>query len=217
MGLGKLFRLIIENKLNNITRKLALVGLNESDIEGEITSIDEIVNIVSSSHRLFRKSLEYIILRDIRLFFQNEKIELADKLEIYFPRKGRRAKWVEFSYYFDLTVPALKLTTFSIFLIILVVLATIAAILWIIFGETELYVHSVLSNVPLIPVIVMSVLVSLGLIATWGHDALPARTIEELVDKIISRNLSDLLTEDKILFKELVLRELETVSQPGEA
>jgi hypothetical protein len=46
------------------------------------------------------------------------------------------------------------------------------------------------------------------MIMDFGTRALPAKTIDELIDKIITDSLADLLCDDKKKFKEIVTKEL---------
>src|SRR5688572_29209838 len=114
--------------MENLTTQLNSIGLTDSDIDVDekIESIDEIVRYVSSSNRLFRKTIKHLIVRDIKLYFDNNSIGLDDGLKGFFPRRGRKTEWIKFSYYLDLKVPELKLTKFSIFLLIILVISVVA-------------------------------------------------------------------------------------------
>jgi hypothetical protein len=196
--------------MDNLTIQLNSIGLTDSDIDVDekIESIDKLVLYVSSSNRLFRKTIKHLILRDIKLYFDNDSIGLNDDLKGLFPRKGRKTEWIKFSYYFDLKVPELKLTKFSIILITILAISVVTLILWLVFGQTELLIHSIATKVPLIPIVLMTAILQLGLIGMFGQTDLPAKTIGELADEIISKNLSDLLTDDKKKYKEIIAREL---------
>jgi len=194
--------------MDNLTTRFTTIGLNDSDLDDRIDSVDEIVHHVSSSNRLFRKTIKHLILRDIKHYFANEIIELNDELKVFFPRNGRRLEWIKFSYYLDFKVPALKMTKFSVVLLTIFALSIVTLILWLVFVQTDLLIHSTLSNVPLISVILMASILPLGLIVWLGQTALPAKTVGDLADEIISKNLSELLAEDKKRYKEIILKEL---------
>lgn len=194
--------------MNNLTTHLDTLGLTDSDVDEELSSVDDIIQYVSSSNRLFRKTIKHILLKDIQAYFDNETIKPSDDLTKLFPRKSRRTEWIKFSYYLDFKVPSLKLTLISIILMTIIVLGVGLIILWLVFGQTELFIHSALSKMSLIPVILMTAIIPFGLIASVGETVLPAKTVDELLDQIISKNLSDLLTDDKLRYKEMILNEL---------
>lgn len=194
--------------MNKFATQFKTIGLTESDVDEKIESVAEIVHCVSSSNRLFRKTIKHLILRDIRLYFENETITPDDELKKFFPGKGIRTEWTRFSYSLDLKVPGLRLTKFAIVLLIIFALSTVTFMLWLIFAQTALFIHALVTKIPLIPMILMIACMLLALIAWLGHTALPAKTIEELTDKIISENLSDLLTDDRKKYKEMILNEL---------
>jgi hypothetical protein len=72
----------------------------------------------------------------------------------------------------------------------------------------EVFIHSYISKVLFVPLTFIDGITPSILIAAWGQTVLPVKTLDDLLDKIISRNFSDLLYDEKKKFKEIIGREL---------
>jgi hypothetical protein len=195
--------------MNVLKNQLEAIGLTESDVDEGITSIDDLVNHVASSMILFRKTLRCLVFRQIRTYFDSEALSLSDDLRKYFPRRGRMREWTKFREFLDLRVPRLRLTALATTLLVVVCVVFLGFYLWIVFAQTELLIHSLVSKVPLLSIIFPLTVLPVGFIALVGRTRLPARTFDELVDEIISSNFADLLGDDKRMFKEIIRQELE--------
>jgi len=195
----------------DLINHLNTIGLTENDIDEKVKSVGDLVICVSSSTRLFRKTLKHILFKEIRIYFDNDSIGINDELSKYFPRKGRRFDWIKFSNFFNLKIPRLKLSAFAIALIVIDCLSVCGFVIWIAFGQTDLLIHSLVSKIPLLPLVLSAGLLALGFIAGFGSTRLPAQTFDDLVDEIISKNFADLLCDDRKVFKEIVLKELSFV------
>jgi hypothetical protein len=190
-----------------IKDKAEKLGLKEEDFDENINSLNELVHTVSGSGRLYRKTLKYIILNKIRTYLDNEVIAETDALTTFFPRRERRRSWYDFSDSFDLTIPGLRLTTPAIVILVFYCLTIGYFLIANLLSDTDMLVHVKLSGISLWPIFVGSLL-PIGPIYHLGLVALPGRTIDDLIDGIIQKNMVDLLADDRQGFKYLIIHEL---------
>jgi hypothetical protein len=193
----------------NVLANLEWIGLDVTDVEGEtIDSTEELIQCVAGSYRLFQKSCSYIILQDLRLFVEDETVQPKDPLTRWFPLGRRRFAWVKYANYSELIIPRLKLTVYIIAILVMIGMSVLAFCGWLLFAQTDLLIHAFMVKIALISMIFTAAGMLMALIAALGATALPAKTVQELVEKIIKKNLKTLLEDDRKRFKELLRREL---------
>lgn len=150
---------------------------------------------------------------DIRLYFNNPNIELHDSLKDYFPKRGLRFEWIKFSNYFrliKLNIPELKATRITVAILFIYSIGLIYFLVLVLFSQIDLTVHMALNKVALIPFL-FSIGTFFGFgIYLSGRRRLPAKTIDDLAENIIRKNLTQILTDDKKLLKELLLKQFQT-------
>ena len=194
--------------MNSIER----LGLQPSDFSDEIVSDEQIIDAICTSYRLFRQVIYVIVLEKLRIYFNNEGLQKSDKLTSLFPLKGRRAKWLRFQVDFDMIVPDLG---WNLFLKSVMAVYAVASIFLLIAGLSHLSVGDwftvLLTNTPgTLAFLFFIYMTPLGLIAWFGNFHLPGKTIDDLIDGIITKNVPRLLGEDRAGLKLLLHERLTT-------
>ena len=94
----------------SIERQLSKLGLSIADIDGQVSSDQDIISEITGSGRLYRKSLGHILLNWIKEYLGDPSIKPSDLLVSFFHSKNRRSDWNAFREYLMLKIPGLKLT-----------------------------------------------------------------------------------------------------------
>ena len=165
----------------------------------------------SSSAIEFRKSIDEIVFGRLRDFFMTKGQEISrdsslrDLLGKHFTLKD----WNELGN-IDLRIPELR--RHKAFNYVTAIYGLTAVTIWVIILVTNLEALIIVSSLPLGVVasvlFILTLSPVLGFMAIFKKRILPADTIDKLVDGIISENWSDLLTDDKKWFKEILEQEL---------
>jgi hypothetical protein len=158
--------------------------------------------------------MRHIILQKLRNHFGKGDLQGADRVEILFPLKGRRKKWHEFQLEFDLIVPGLR-TPAPV--VAIAVIYAIVSLLMIIGGVLNVPLIDFLViidgakglTVYLLYLLYLIVLIPAGIIAYIGNLKLPCKTIDDLIERIISKNTKTMLGDDRMGLKTILREQLE--------
>jgi hypothetical protein len=94
--------------MDNLTNHIDAIGLTNDDLDEKFETTDDLINYISSTSRPFRKALRHILLKDIKLYFDNDLIKGTDVLWTYFREKDRKLEWIKFTHFFpDYKIPKL--------------------------------------------------------------------------------------------------------------
>ncbi len=183
------------------------LGLKSDDFNETVNSKLELIESVLTSGRLFRKSIQYIILKELRICFRNSKLDYSDSLEVYFNQRGRKKQWKRFRDSMELKTPNLEVTKLAVAFMGLYVILFVFFIVKSALDDFSRFIW-LLGNIPFDILILSGIGVPLAIIYGLGRTDLPARTIDGLIDKIVQENIYDLLTSDKRKLREILEREL---------
>ncbi len=184
------------------------IGLTLTDFDEEIKSEGHLIELITSSGLLYRKAIQYLILRDLRAYFNNPQLNYSDGIIQYFKFFGRGKKWKEFSNYIQFKVPPLKTSNIAKLLMSIFLVVYGYFILKVASLSTDLFVHAVISGLSIGGIVSLGALIPLALIYAYGQTKLPVKNIEDLVDKIIQQNIGDLLSDDKAKLKQILRNEI---------
>ena len=165
----------------------------------------------SSSAIEFRKSIEGIVFRRLKDFFKTKGKDISrdSSLRELLGKRFVPADWYELKS-IDLQIPELRRLKAFTYVTATYVLTALTT--WTIVLLTNLETLFILSSLPLGVVasglFVLTFSPILLFKAIFKKRLLPVDNINDLVDGIISENWSDLLTDDKRLFKEILAQEL---------
>jgi hypothetical protein len=188
------------------------LGLSPDDFGKQIDSKEELIHEVTQSFRTLRKVLVHLISRDLRVYFDNSKLQFNDSISGYFPYRKRKELWFKFRTSINYKTPPLNRTNFSIALQIITLALSGYYIVKIISGNFPMYIHAKLSGFPFWVVGALLcgiVMIPLLIIDSFGQTALPAKDLDGLINKIIQENMADLLYDDRKKLIELLTKELE--------
>jgi hypothetical protein len=87
---------------------LKKIGLSKSDFDQELKSENDIVSYVSTSGRLYRKAIQYIVLKELRIYLDNPSLGYSDDISQYFKYKGRKKSWTKFKDWMEFKTPELR-------------------------------------------------------------------------------------------------------------
>ena len=194
--------------MNN--EKLSKLGLTIDDLEKQPGSNLELIESITTSGRLYRKSLQFIILKNLRTSLNNSQLNYDDNLRPYFPYWGRRQKWKDFRGTMNFKTPDLRATKLTIGIMIAFTLIYISLIIKLKWDNVDFFIHASLSGIPLDGVFFFGLVIPLIGIHYIGKTDLPAKDIDGLVDKIIRKNIFDLFDSDKTKLKNVIENELNT-------
>ncbi|HBK89000.1 MAG: hypothetical protein U0289_06780 [Cyclobacteriaceae bacterium] len=182
------------------------IGLEPGDLDQAITSKSEVIEAVLASARLFRKVLHQVIYRELKIHLNNPKLNLSDELVPYFPFRHRTRSWGKFRNVMPYDVPGLQLSWLAKIIMITYVIVFVYMSFRLSHGPAHLMM--------MIPkplggaLLVVELLFPLGIMYEFGQTSLPARRVEELIDKIIQENMLDFLTSNKEKMRVLLEKEL---------
>jgi hypothetical protein len=165
----------------------------------------------SSSAIEFRKSIDGIIFGRLEDFFKAKGKEISrdSSLKDLLGKQFTPSDWYDLEN-IDFRIPELRRHKAFNYVAATYVLAAI--ITWTIGFFTNLETLFIVSSLPLGVVASVMFILTLspivGLLAIFKKRLLPVDNIDKLVDGIIAENWSDLLTDDKTLFKEILEQEL---------
>lgn len=192
-------------ELSEKKKRLGLKPYHLQDVH--IGGIDELIEHVTQSGLLYRTAIQNLTLNKLRDHMANQAIEPDDELAQYFPKKHRKSLWNNFRKNFPLKAPGLKLTRFAQVLCGISVLGFVY-LNYLIFTEGfEIVLALKLAGFGLYPLLVIFFVI-LGIITTYGSNRLPAGTVYDLMDKVVSLNHANLLSYDKAALKTLLKQEL---------
>lgn len=170
--------------------------------------IDKQIEEVASSAIEFRTTLDRIIFKKLRTFFQlkNKEISRESKLTSLFDKTVDRNQWYEMEV-IGMRIPGLRRNRAHGYLTAIYLLTAILT--WTIFLIKNAEVIIAPWGLPIVGILItvsFSPVVLLGL--ACKKSIIPVTTIEHLVDAIIKENWGNLLADDKRLFKEILKKEL---------
>lgn len=194
--------------MNN--QRLSKLGLTIDDFDHVPSSNLELIELITTSGRLYRKSLEFIILKDLRLSLSNSQLNYNDILKPYFPYWERRKKWKSFREAMNFKTPNLQATKLTIVVMIAFTLVYSSLILKLMFNNADFFMHASLSGISLNGILFLGLATSLMGIYYIGRTDLPAKDVDGLIDKIIKKNIFDLFDSDKAQLKNLIENQLNT-------
>jgi hypothetical protein len=187
---------------------LEKIGLTKSDFDEELKSESDLISSVSTSGRLYRKAIQYIILKELRIYLDNPHLNYSDDISQYFKYKGRKKRWTKFRDWMGLKTPELRVENFAIFLMVAYLLGYGYYVLKFLFNNTDFLTHVSMSGLSLSGLFLLGALAPLVVIFHMGKTELPAKSVDGLVDKIIQENMHDLLTDDRENLKEIIRKEI---------
>jgi hypothetical protein len=165
----------------------------------------------SSSAIEFRKSIDGIVFGRLKYFFKTKGKEISrdSNLRDLLGKRFTPTDWYELED-IDFQIPALRRHKAFTYVTVAYILSAIA--IWIIILLTNLETLFILSSLPLgVAASVLFILTFspiIGFMAIFKKGLLPVKNIDDLVDGIIAENWSDLLMNDKRLFKQILEQEL---------
>lgn len=175
--------------------------------EKEIQEVDSLIDKLAGSAIEFRKSIYDIIFNRVSRFFgkKNKVITSDTQLKELFRSNFTEADWEEL-HDVGLKIPGLQRAklfdhlTWIYFAIAFVTLVTLTIKnIEVVFAVWGLPILGGIITLSISPLILFMML--------FKRRHLPCDTIDDLVESIISANWTELLTDDKRLFKELVREE----------
>jgi hypothetical protein len=172
--------------------------------------IEKQIEEVSSSAIEFRKSIDVIIFKRLSAVLQTKSKQISrdSKLKSLFDKNVNPADWYELEE-IGMRIPELRRNKAFGYLAAVYVLTVIFT--WTTFLAKNFESIIVLWGLPLVgPLFIISFSPILLLLLLFKRKNIPVSTVGNLVDRIISENWSDLLADDKKLFKEILREELES-------
>lgn len=175
----------------------------------ENEEIESLIEKISSSAIQFRNTTGDVIFKRLARFFQKKQKQITrdSRLEEIFPKTFSEADWYELEK-IGLKIPGLQRAKAFDYL----------SVTYLIIAFGVLFVFSIL-NLDLVFVVwglpVFGILVTLTgspvllFMLIFKRRHFPCESIDNLIDQIISVNWTDLMTDDKKLFKEIVRQENE--------
>jgi hypothetical protein len=181
-----------------IFRKL---GLETTDFEEKPKSESDLIESVTTSGRLYRKAVQHLILKDLRIYFDKPQLTYTDDFAQHFKYWGRKRRWAEFKDSMEFKVPKLRTENIAI-----VLMATYL----VFYGYSTLKLLSKYSDffVHVAGLIFLGALIPFLAIFSLGQTELPAKNVDGLVDKIIQENMYDLLADNKEGLKRILRKEI---------
>lgn len=176
------------------------IGLEPGDLDQAITSKSEVIEAVLASARLFRKVLHQVIYRELKIHLNNPKLNLSDELVPYFPFRHRTRSWGKFRNVMPYDVPGLQLSWLAKIIMITYVIVFVYMSFRYLFMLVPIPWGSSL--------LVIGLIFPLAFMGEFAQTSLPARRVEELIDKTIQENMPDFLTSNKEKMRVLLEKEL---------
>jgi hypothetical protein len=187
---------------------LKKIGLKNSDFGDEVKSENDLIESVATSGRLYRKAIQHLVLKDLRIYFDNPQLNYSDDITGHFKYWGRKKSWTDFRDTINFKTPKLRTENFAIFLMIVYLMAYGYYVLELMSKFADFFVHAALSGLALDGLIFLGAIGPFITIFYLGQTELPAKSVDGLVDKIIQENMVDLLTDNKENLKQILKKEL---------
>lgn len=175
----------------------------------EREEIDSLIEKLSSSATEFRNTTGDIIFKRLRRLFQTKQKQATrdSRLKDIFPVNFNEADWDELEK-IGLRIPGLqRAKTFDYLSVTYVIVAFGTLLIFSILNLDFVFMVWGLPILGFIVTLTASPILLFMLLFKRRH--FPCDTVDELVDQIISVNWTDLITDDKKLFKEIVRQENE--------
>ena len=187
---------------------LTKIGLTKSDFDEALKSESDLISSVTTSGRLYRKAIQHIILKKLRIYLDNPHLNYSDDISKHFKYRGRKKSWSTFRHWMEFKTPELRVETFAIFLMVTYLIGYTYYVLKFLLNNADFFVHVSLSGLSLSGLFFLGALAPLVIIFHLGKTELPAKDVEGLVDKIIQENMHDLLTDDRENLKRIIRDEI---------
>jgi len=171
--------------------------------------LDSLMEKLSTSAIEFRRTTSNIIFERLRRLFQsmNKEISKDSKLKEIFPDNFTQADWDELQR-IGLKIPGLRRTKVFDYLAVTYLIVALGSLL--VFSILNLDLIFAVWGLPIFGfTIVLAGSPILLLTLVFKRRYFPSETIDKLVDQIVSVNWTDLLNDDKRMFKEIVRQENE--------
>lgn len=171
--------------------------------------IDSLIDKLSSSAIEFRNTIGDIIFKRLRRVFQSKQKQLTrdSRLKDIFPDKFNEADWDELEK-IGLRIPGLQRAKTFDYLSVTYLIVAFGTLL--IFSILNLDLVFIVWGIPILGFIVtLTASPMLLFMLVFKRRHFPCDTVDELVDQIISVNWTDLISDDKKLFKEILRQENE--------
>ncbi|AYB34059.1 hypothetical protein D4L85_27305 [Chryseolinea soli] len=159
----------------------------------------------------FRNSMDRIIFERLKAFFKSKDKEIsrASELKELLGKPCVPGEWYELED-IGLRIPELK--RHKAFHYVMAAYVLLVIVMWIVVFLTTLETVFIFLGLP-VGVLVgtaftLTMSPIIGITAIFKRRFLPVHSIDELVDGIITENWTDLLTNDKRLFKDILRQEL---------
>ena len=188
-----------------IFRKL---GLETIDFEEELKSESDLIESVTTSGRLYRKAVQHLVLKDLRIYFDKPQLTYTDDFAQHFKYWGRKKRWAEFKDSMDFKVPKLRTENIATVLMATYLVFYGYSTLKLLSNYSDFFVHVALSGLAVDGLIFLGALIPFLAIFSLGQTELPAKNVDGLVDKIIQENMYDLLTDNKESLKRILRKEI---------
>lgn len=187
---------------------LTKIGLTKSDFDEELNSESDLISSVTTSGRLYRKAIQHIILKELRIYLDNPYLNYSDDISKYFKYKGRKKSWSKFRDWMEFKTPELRVANFAIFFMVTYLFVYGYYGLKFLLNNTDFFLHLSLSGLSLSGIFFLGALTPLIVIFHLGKTELPAESVDELVDKIIQENMHDILTDNKENLRQIIRNEI---------
>jgi hypothetical protein len=182
---------------------------NEREIrDKELEEIDRLIHKVWNSALEFRNAIREIIFIRLHRFFgkMNKEIKTDTDLKLLFKGDVTELEWEELKE-IGLRIPGLERA--KVFERISVVYGIAALIALMILAVKNLELLFVLWGLPIFGLFLLALSPLVLLMMLFKRRHLPCDNVDQLIEMIISLNWTDLLTDDKRLFKMLIRQEEE--------
>jgi hypothetical protein len=171
--------------------------------------IDLLIEKLSNSAIGFRNTTGDIIFKRLRRLFQAKQKQITrdSRLKEIFPESFNEADWKELEK-IGLRIPELKRSKTFDYLSVTYLAGAFGSLL--IFSILNLNLVFVVWGLPIFGFIMtLAASPMLLFLLVFKRQHFPCDTVQNLVDQIISANWTDLITDDKKLFKEILQQESE--------
>ena len=179
--------------------------------------IDKQIEEISGSAIEFRKSIDKIIFARLNVFFKAKGREISRESKIMdlFDKPFTPSDWYELE---DIGLKVPDLRRHRAFNYVTTAYVLTAIIIWTVTVLTNLDTISAVWTLPLgviaSAIFFLTFSPVLAFMAIFSKRLLPVENVDNLIERIIAENWSDLLTDDKKLFREIVEPELTVVTGP---
>ena len=175
----------------------------------ENEEIDALIEKLSSSAIEFRNATGNIIFNRLRRLFQSKEKQITSdtRLQEIFPENCTEGDWVELEK-IGLKIPGLKRAKAYSHISVIYLIVALGSLF--VFSILNLDLVFVVWGLPIFGfILTLTCCPILLFMLIFKRRHFPCETVDSLIDQIIAANWTDLITEDKKLFKDIVRQENE--------